>query len=159
MGRVLAPYGVRGWVKVLPQTAQPDGILAQREWWLGADEQWQRHQVLEGHVHGQHVVVALADIGDRDAAARLKGLMIAVPREALPAPAQGEYYWADLIGLEVTNLQAEQLGRVQEVFATGANDVLVVRSERERLIPFTANVIRSVDLASGSLVVDWGLDY
>jgi 16S rRNA processing protein RimM len=84
---------------------------------------------------------------------------IAVPRSAFPPPAEGEYYWADLVGLKVVNLQGVELGRVEEVLQTGANDVLVLQGERERLLPFIADVIRRVDLAAGLISVDWGEDY
>ena len=82
-----------------------------------------------------------------------------MPREALPEAAENEYYWSDLIGLEVVNVQGEVLGKVTDLLETGANDVLVVEGERERLLPFTAQVILKVDLAAGRINVDWGADY
>jgi 16S rRNA processing protein RimM len=82
-----------------------------------------------------------------------------VPREALPRARSGEYYWADLIGLAVVNESAQALGRITSILQTGANDVLVVGGERERLIPFIAEVIRDVDLAAGVVRVEWSADY
>ena len=89
----------------------------------------------------------------------LRGKPVAVPRASLPAARSGEYYWADLIGLAVVNTGSEQLGSVVDVLQTGANDVLVVQGERERLIPFIATVIREVDPGAGMIRVDWGADF
>jgi 16S rRNA processing protein RimM len=115
--------------------------------------------VEEGSVHGRGVIAKLAGVDEREAAAALKGAEVAVARASLPQAPAGEYYWADLQGLRVINLQGEELGRVSHLLETGANDVLVVRGERERLIPFVAAYVVKVDLAGGELVVDWGADY
>lgn len=159
MGRILAPYGVRGWIKVRPQTESTDGLLGYRTWWLGKQGEWNSYQLLEGRVHGTDVVARLEGVADRDRAAQLRGCEVAVPRSELPPAPEGEYYWADLIGLEVVNREGVRLGQVAEVFATGANDVLVVRGERERLIPFVEAVVVDVDLAGALLTLDWGADY
>jgi 16S rRNA processing protein RimM len=159
MGRILAPYGVRGWIKAVPQTEAPDGLLAYRTWWLAAGGEWRPYRLLEGRVHGGGLVARLEGMEDRDQAARLRGAQIAVPRSELPPAPEGEYYWADLIGLNVVNREGVQLGQVAEVFATGANDVLVVRGERERLIPFVATVVVKVDMEAAELTLDWGADY
>lgn len=159
MGRILAPYGVRGWIKVRPQTESTDGLLGYRTWWLGKQGEWNSYQLLEGRVHGTDVVARLEGVADRDLAAQLRGCEVAVPRSELPPAPEGEYYWADLIGLEVVNREGVRLGQVAEVFATGANDVLVVRGERERLIPFVEAVVVDVDLEGALLTLDWGADY
>jgi 16S rRNA processing protein RimM len=159
MGRILAPYGVRGWIKVRPQTESTDGLLGYRTWWLGKQGEWNSYQLLEGRVHGTDVVARLEGVADRDRAAQLRGCDVAVPRSELPPAPEGEYYWADLIGLEVVNREGVRLGQVAEVFATGANDVLVVRGERERLIPFVEAVVVDVDLEGALLTLDWGADY
>jgi 16S rRNA processing protein RimM len=159
MGRIVAPYGVRGWVKAAPQTESPDGLLSYRTWWLATGSEWQSYRLLEGRVHGGGLVARLAGIEDRDQAALLRGARIAVPRSELPPPGAGEYYWADLIGMRVVNREGAALGQVAEVFETGANDVLVVRGERERLIPFVAPVVVDVDMAARLLTLDWGVDY
>ena len=114
---------------------------------------------LVNRVQGRTLVARLEGHDDRDAAAALRGTSVAVPRAALPRTQSGEYYWADLIGLAVVNGSAQGLGRITGVLQTGANDVLVVAGERERLIPFIAEVIRDVDLAAGVLRVEWGADY
>jgi 16S rRNA processing protein RimM len=159
MGRIVAPYGVRGWIKVRPQTESTDGLLGYRTWWLGKQGEWNSYQLLEGRVHGTDVVARLEGVADRDRAARLRGCDVAVPRSELPPAPAGEYYWADLIGLEVVNREGVRLGQIAEVFATGANDVLVVRGERERLIPFVEAVVVDVDLEGALLTLDWGADY
>ena len=159
MGRIAAPFGVKGWTKVQPFTAATQNLLAYRNWWIGREGEWREVAVAEARVQGRAVVARLEGCDDRDAAAALRGKSVAVPREALPRTRSGEYYWSDLIGLAVVNGEARELGRIIGVLQTGANDVLVVEGERERLVPFIAEVIRDVDLASGVLRVDWGADY
>jgi 16S rRNA processing protein RimM len=159
MGRIVAPFGVRGWIKVRPQTESADGLLAYRTWWLAAQDEWRAHRLLEGRVQGTDLVARLEGIEDRDRAAQLRGSQIAVPRSELPPAPEGEYYWSDLIGLSVVNREGVQLGRVAEIFATGANDVLVVRGERERLIPFIDPVVVEVNIEASVLTLDWGADY
>jgi 16S rRNA processing protein RimM len=105
------------------------------------------------------LLVRFAGIDDRDAAASLKGRDIAVARTELPAPGENEFYWADLVGLEVENAAGESLGRVERLFESGAAPVLVVVGESERLLPFVGAVVRQVDLGAGKILVDWELDY
>ena len=159
MGRIAGPFGILGWVKVQPFTEELGGLLDFPVWKIGRDERWREVRVLDSEVHHKTLVARLEGCHDRDAAAALKGLEITVPREALPEAAENEYYWSDLIGLEVVNAQDEVLGKVTDVFETGANDVLVVEGERERLLPFTAQVILKVDLSAGRINVEWGADY
>lgn len=159
MGHVGAPFGVRGWVKVHAYTEHSDSLLDYPVWWLGHNGQWRECEVLACDVHPKALVAHLAGCDDRDAAAALRGSEIAVPRESLPQVDENEYYWADLIGLKVVNTAGQELGSVTGLLETGANDVLVVQGERERLIPFVAQVVLEVDLAAGAVRVDWGLDY
>lgn len=159
LGRVSAPFGVRGWVKIQLFSQSPEHLLAQSAWSLGRDGEWRTFDVLEAQQHGASVIAALAGVGTREAAAMLKGLQVAIAREQLPEPGQDEFYWADLIGLAVRNTQGETYGEVADMIATGANDVLVVKGERERLIPFIAQVIESVDLAARVITVDWPADF
>jgi 16S rRNA processing protein RimM len=159
MGRIVAPYGVRGWVKIEPYTDAVDGLFAYKTWWISRDGNWQAYRLTDGRTHGRHLVVRLGEVPDRDAATSIKGWKVAVPRSELPPVPAGEYYWADLIGLAVVNMDGEPLGVVEEIFSTGANDVMVVRAERERLIPFVENVIARVELSDARIVVDWRLDY
>lgn len=160
MGRVAVPYGVKGWVKIQPFTEAVDGLLDYPEWWMFGRNGWQLCDVEDVALHGKSVIAKFAGVNDRTAAFALKGCEIAVPREDLPETGEDEYYWSDLVGLAVDNLQQQSYGTVKEVFATGANDVLVVQNEdRERLIPFTDAVVRLVDLKAGKMQVDWDADF
>ena len=149
--------------QVYALTAQLGSLLDYPVWWLGHDGAWREMRVAAAKVHGNTLVAQLAGIDEREAAVALKGLEVAVPRAQLPGAAEGEFYWADLIGLRVVNRDAHEFGRVVRVMQTGANDVLVVAGgneiERETLIPFIAGAIRQVDLAAGVISVDWGRDY
>jgi len=105
------------------------------------------------------VLARIEGCTDREAAAALKGAEVAIPRHLLPDNREGEYYWSDLLGMEVVNRRGEHLGRVAKVLETGANNVLVLEGEQELLVPFVDSVILAVDLAGGRLMVDWELDY
>ena len=161
MGRVVAPYGVVGWLKVIPDTEQFDGLLNYKTWWLGKDNDWRELAVKEAKAHNDVLVVKLQGIDDRDAALACKGKQIAVPRALLPKLEDEEYYWSDLIGLNVKNQQDVDFGKITDVFATGANDVVAVKTEAgvERLIPYIAQVILNVDLAEKTMLVDWDADF
>ncbi len=160
MGRVVAPYAVRGWVKLQTFTEYLDSLLDYPVWRIGKDGDWRDYRVLDGKVHGQYLMASLEGVGDRTAAEALMGLDVAVLRDEMPEADEDEYYWDDLIGLDVVNLAGETLGRVEGLLETGANDVLQVRDgETERLLPFVDGVVKEVDLEAGRLVVDWGLDY
>lgn len=159
LGRIHGLFGVRGWVKVYSYTAPPENILDYPLWYVGDDRRPMR--LVDGRVHGKGLVVRLAPedgepLADRDAAAALLESDIAVSREALPPLAEGEYYWADLIGLDVVNRDSEALGRVAGMMDTGAHGVLIVTGERERLIPFVIEaIVDEVDLEAGRITVDW----
>ncbi|MGH8863752.1 MAG: ribosome maturation factor RimM [Burkholderiales bacterium] len=159
MGRVSAPHGVKGWIKVQPFTQEIGGLLGYPEWWLDRDGEWRQHRIAESAVHGTLVLARLEGCTDREAAAALKGAEVAIPRRLLPENREGEYYWSDLLGMEVLNRRGVHLGRVAKVLETGANNVLVLEGERELLVPFVDSVILAVDLAGGRLSVDWELDY
>jgi 16S rRNA processing protein RimM len=159
MGRIVAPFGVKGWVKIQPFTATTESLLAYPTWWIGHHGDWREHEVSVARTQGRAVLALLEGCGQREAAAALRGSEVAVPREQLPQTQANEYYWADLIGLSVVDNAEREFGRVTDILHTGANDVLVVAGSRERLIPFITNVIREVDLAAGVIRVDWGADY
>ena len=159
MGRVTGPYAVGGWIKVFPYTEYVNGLLDYPDWWLGSEGgKWHKFKVIEGGVHGSVLLASLERCADRDAAARLKGLKIAIPRRLLPVlPESGEegYYWSDLIGLAVINLQGEALGKVAGLLETGANDVYIVNSldYGEILIPATDETILKTDIDAGLVIV------
>jgi 16S rRNA processing protein RimM len=160
VARVGAPHGVRGWVKVDCFGGSPsESLLGTTQWYIGEPRAWQRAEVAEITTHGRHIAVRLDGITDRDGATRLRHKQVALERSALPPTASGEYYWHDLQGLQVSNLQHEELGEVVDLIETGANQVLVVRGDREVLIPFLDGVIANVDMSARRLVVDWQADY
>jgi len=165
MGRIVAPFGVKGWIKIQPFTAETESLTAYGTWWLGHDGDWQEHEPEQSQAQGRVVVAKLRNCEDREAAMLYRGQLVAIPREAFPQPAANEFYWADLIGLRVVNSEAQDFGRVIRVMETGANDVLVVQGDGEgegkgeRLIPFIADVIKTVDLAAGVIRVDWSAEY
>jgi 16S rRNA processing protein RimM len=156
LGRVAGVYGVRGWVRVFSDTDPRDNILRYAPWLLNGT----LHRVLEGRKHGKGLVVRLEGCDDRDQAAALVGQAISIYRDQLPAPRPDEFYWADLEGLSVETLNGEPLGRVSHLFSTGANDVLVIKGERERLLPFVwGDVVKDVDFDAGVMRVDWDPDF
>ncbi len=172
MGRIVAPYGVFGWLKVVPDTEAFDGLFDYDTWWLGKGNDWRELLVEIAKIHNDVLVVKLKGIDDRDAAMACKGKQIAVPRSQLPEPEDDAYYWSDLIGLRVKNKQAVDFGCIVDVFETGANDVIVVQAEaaapegeqskskaQERLLPFVADVVLEVDLPNKTMLVDWDADF
>jgi 16S rRNA processing protein RimM len=160
IGRISGLFGIRGWVKVYSHTSPREGVLRYRTWYLKTADGWRAYKLLSGQAQGKGVVAHLTGCDDRDSAARLIGQDIAICREQLPKLEAGEYYWADLEGLRVENLQGVDLGVVSHLFETGANDVLVVKGEKERLIPYTmGEAVREVDLAAGRMIVDWDPDF
>ncbi|GHD69575.1 ribosome maturation factor RimM [Jeongeupia chitinilytica] len=160
MGYVSGAFGIRGWLNVVADTEFADSLLDYETWWLKRNGEWHAYVLEEGAVHTKKLAAKLVGVDDRDAAFALKSCEVAVPRSLMPAADEGEYYWADLVGMTVVNTAAESLGVVDKLFATGANDVLVVRDgETERLLPFVAPVVLKVDTEARSITVDWGLDY
>jgi len=161
MGRVTAPYGVKGWVRIEPYSEDPGRLTAQRTWWLGKRGDWRRVEVLESVLqHGAKLVARLQGCVERDAALALKGSEVALERAVLPQNAPNEFYWADLVGLKVVNEKSEALGVVAEIFDNGAHAVMrVVDGESERLLPFAGRVVQEVDRAQGLIRVEWGLDW
>ncbi len=160
LGRIGAPHGVRGELRVQSYARPPASILEFERWWLDAGEGWREWARRESRVQGNAIVVALRGCDDRETAAALRHAPIAVPRAALPEPEPGEHYWFDLIGLRVETTDGIDLGVVDHLFETGANDVLVVRGKRERLIPWVqGREVRAVEPGPGRIVVDWDPDF
>ena len=155
MGRVAGSYGVRGWLKVLPDAGAAQSLVGASEWWIG-DEAF---KVNAAKVHGATVLGELEGIGSPEAARALKGEPVAVRREALPELEEGRYYLADLLGLEVVNESGTPLGVVTRTYSNGAQDVIEVTGERTRLIPWVAAVVKGVDLAGRRIEVEWGADW
>ncbi|MDX8126180.1 ribosome maturation factor RimM [Methylomonas sp. OY6] len=161
VGQVSGVFGVKGWVKVYSFTDPRENILQYSPWILRKNSHFQEVKLLGGRRQGSLVVAELQDITDRDVAAGLMGADILIRKQQLPKASDGEYYWADLIGLEVRNLEGCQLGKVDHLLETGANDVLVVvDGELERLIPFLQqSTVLKIDLDEGLILVDWDPDF
>jgi 16S rRNA processing protein RimM len=169
MGRIIAPYGVKGWVKVHAYTEVRATLLDYATWWIRpragsakAESGWREFAVEASREHGAALIAQLAGVGDREAAAALKGADIGVPRATLPAADVNEIYYSDLVGLEVMNRQGVRLGLVAKVQDFGAHPVLCVTDEMsavERMIPFVGTYVDGVDVAAGRIDVDWQLDY
>ena len=156
VGRISGIHGVRGWVKVFSFTQPRENIINYSPWLLRIGGQWHPRKVISGRVHGKGVLAHLEGVDDRDLARTLIGVDIAILRSDMPELPAGEYYWSDLEGLSVTNQQGEPLGIVDYLFETGANDVIVVKGDRERLIPFVqGEYIKEIDLETGTMIVDW----
>ena len=161
MGRVLGAFGVRGEVKVESFSDPADTLLKYRPWTLRDPRGAERTlDGVRGRGTAKGVVASLPGVDDRDAADALRGTEILVPRDALPPPGKDEYYWVDLEGLRVVTLEGVDLGTVSHLMATGANDVLVVRGERERVLPFVQpQFVKAVDFDAGTITVDWDPEF
>ncbi len=161
LGHVAGVLGLQGWLKIHSYTDPRDNILNYVSWNLVSPDQSSAEYVLEaGRTQGKTLVAKLNSVDDRDQAAVLVGQVITVQRRQLPAVTPGEYYWSDLEGLTVVNTAGAVFGTVKKLIATGANDVLVVQGDEERLIPFVPEqVIKSVELDEGRIIVAWESDY
>ena len=165
LGRIVAPFGIQGWIKISPYGDDPLSWADMPQWWISQDadapvEAWQAVALKGCREHGGGLVAVLESHQDRNAAESLKGWFVGAPREALPATDENEYYWADLTGLRVENIAGEALGKVAGLLSTGAHDVLrVVDGDTERLIPFVAAYALDVNLEEGLIRVDWQKDW
>lgn len=170
VGKTGAPYGVRGWVKVQSFTESIENLLDYDPWYFDSkgsasrtspeSAAWIEAPLQEAKIHAKGIIARFEGCDDRDAALKMGGLEIAIRRDQLPEPEKGEYYWIDLEGLEVKTLDNVSLGRVDHIEATGANDVLVVKGERERLIPYVMDhIVHEVNIEAGFIRVDWDPDF
>lgn len=157
LGKISGIYGVAGWVRVFSYTRPHDNIFQYPQWRIGDRE----YAVLQTRKQDKRLVAQLAGINDREQARALIGQEISVERQALPELPLGEYYWADLIGLQVRNSESPfDFGKVSGLMETGSNDVLVVQGDHERLIPFIMDqVVKKIDLDEGIIWVDWDPDF
>lgn len=161
LGKVVGVHGVRGELKLESYTEPRTQIFRYMPWRMRSAAGETVVEGGRGRAQGKGIVAELPGVTDRDAAAALVGTEIWVARSVLPKAAPGEYYWADLEGLEVVTVEGRALGRVSHLIATGSNDVLVVRdAERERLIPFLpGRFVTAVDLDGGLITVDWDPEF
>ncbi len=166
MGEVIGPYGIRGWLKVRSYAGSPDALLNYATWWLKPAHglAWNEVRWQDGRLHSGVLIVALDGVGTREAALAMQGFEVGLPRVALPAAAEGEFYWDDLTGLAVWNRSGDLLGEVRGMTEHGAHPLLRVGRPPqspgpERLIPFVAAIIDRVDVNAGRIEVNWGADY
>jgi 16S rRNA processing protein RimM len=180
VGRILDAWGVKGWLKILPHSTHPEALLAAKTWFLqvpdakfrpgfSAFKGTVRVSVDESKTHSDSVVSKLASMDDRNDAEALRGCRIFLPRSSFPAASTDEYYWVDLIGLNVVNREGIALGCVRDLMTTGPHSVLCVEYPMtqedgqevaaERMIPFVAAYVDTVDLAGKLITVDWQPDY
>jgi 16S rRNA processing protein RimM len=168
VGRFGAPHGVRGAVKLQSFTEHPEDLFNYGELFLKKGRQWQPIEIEDAKFQGKHFVATVKGVADRDAAALLTNLELAVERSAMPEAQDDEIYWHDLIGLTAVSCfegQSVNLGVVDHVMETGANDVLSLKPSKEsvdskhRLVPYIDSVVTEVDIEGSKVVVDWDPEF
>lgn len=160
IGRFGAVFGLKGWIKVISFTNPPENVLNYQPWLVQQKHEWQVVEFAESKIQHKTIIVRLPDCHEPEQAKTYTNKNIAIEHGALPTLSANEYYWEDLKGLKVINKQNEELGIVDSVMATGANDVLVVMQDRtQRLIPFVKPFILQVDLKERRIMVDWEKDF
>lgn len=167
VGYVSGAYGLNGWVRIKPYSAEADALLHVKTWWLDRPD-FHDVEMMQAKTHSGDVVASLMGVADRNAAEALKGTAVQIRRSSFPPLANDEFYWVDLIGLAVENLQGQHLGVVADMMDNGAHPILrvqppqVAESEQkpqEILIPFVGRFVTAVDQKEKKITVDWGLDY
>jgi len=156
IGRFGSVYGIKGWLRVISFTDPKENILQYQPWWINKDQQWQQIYVEDGRLHGKDIIIKLPNINDRELAKSYTNIDNMIDQEQLPKLANDEYYRSDLEGLMVIDKSGQELGRVNHLIATGANDVLVL--EKNIMIPYIDEVIIKVDLEEKIIMVDWELE-
>ncbi|MGU7772390.1 ribosome maturation factor RimM [Burkholderia sp. MR1-5-21] len=172
VGAVVDAYGLKGWVKVAAHADAGrggDALLSARQWWLERGAERRSARITQAKTHGDTVVAQPAGCGDRDTALDLRGFRVFVRRDDFPALASDEFYWVDLIGLEVVNEQSVALGKVVGMIDNGVHSIMRIEcpatgkdgrpAAAERLIPFVGVYVKTVDQAARRIVVDWEADY
>jgi 16S rRNA processing protein RimM len=189
VGRIADAWGIKGWFKVLPHSASPEALFSSKRWYflpsdrnLGGNNAPSQKasasksaivsqpvllKIKEAKDHANTVVACSLDVADRNQAEALKGARIFVPRSSFPTAGTDEYYWVDLLGLDVVNREGVALGQVKDLMSTGPQTVLVLmqpaeeegKPSVERMIPFVAAFVDNVDLPGRKITVDWQLDY
>ena len=171
VGRIQDAWGIKGWFRVLPHSADPQALFSSKRWFILPTERGEKTfsgvlklAIREAKTHSDSVVATAQDIDDRNAAEALKGARVFIARSSFPTADKNEYYWVDLIGLDVFNREGVDLGQVKDLLSTGPQTVLVLEFElggktQERMIPFVANFVDGVDLPARKITVDWQPDY
>ena len=165
LGKITSVHGVRGEVKIYSFTDPIDNLLGYPAWTLKRDGEVKQVELVSGRLQGKILVAKLKGLDDREVARTFAGFDICVPRALLPDLDDGEYYWHQLEGLKVIDLQGQQLVRLDHLLETGSNDVMVVKpcpgslDDRERLLPYTEQCVQRIDLASGEMQVIWDAEF
>lgn len=160
LGNINGVFGIQGWVKVFSYTSPRIQVTDYRRWLVKHKGSDTEYKVLRGRVQGKAIVAQLEGVDDRNQAEALVGAEIFVRSDQLEKLEKGEYYWSQLIGLQVVNQQGVDLGTVDWLFETGNNDVMVVDGDRERFIPYIRdNFVKDIDLESGKILVDWDAEF
>jgi 16S rRNA processing protein RimM len=160
LGELVGVHGLQGGLKLRSHTNPIEAILGYQPWLLRHRGSERPVKGAKGRLQGKGLVIQLPGVDTREAAEALLGAELWVSRDALPPAAPGEYYWADLEGLEVVTVDGQSFGHVAQMMETGANDVMVVRGDRERLVPFVQpDVVTAVDLAGRRITVDWDPEF
>lgn len=160
IGKISGVFGIRGWVKVFSYTDPRENILAYNPWILRKGNEQRQVELLAGKLHGKSVIAEIQGIEDCNQAALLNGWNILIDKDQLPDTDKDEYYWTDLVGLTVRNTHGVEFGKVDYLIETGANDVLVIKGDKERLVPFIQRqTVLNIDLENGLMVVDWDADF
>lgn len=160
MGYIKGVFGIKGWLKIATDTEYTDSLLDYPEWQLSKDGRRLNVTLEAGKIVNGELQVKFEGINDRDEAFALRGYTIEIPRESFAPAEEGEYYWADLVGMTVVNTENITLGTVKNLMETGAHDVLVVDGDYgQKLIPFVSHFIGNVDSENRIITADWGTDY
>jgi 16S rRNA processing protein RimM len=159
MGRIVGPFGVAGWLKVKPFCEDPDTLGDFDRWMVGSAHGWTEMALEDFELHSKGPVAKLAGCDDRNGAEAMRNRDVAVPRGELGQAGEGEYFQADLVGLDVVDGAGNRLGAVEGFFETGETSVMVVAGTKERLIPFVAEYVKDVDRGARRITVDWQADY
>jgi len=157
VGKVGSTYGVHGWIKILSYTEWTDNILTYVPWYIEEKDDWKKVEIIDSQIHGKRIIVKFAGCDNPEEARLLSGKKIAITRSRLPTLGKNEYYWRDLEGLTVINQHGETLGKVIYLIATGSNDVLVIKGEKEFAVPYLPDVIINIDLEQRIMTVHWEL--
>ena len=160
IGRISGVYGVKGWVKVFSYSRPRENIFSYGTWLIDQGTGWQSRRILDYKEQGKNLLALIDDISDRDLAQQLVGLDVAIDKGALPELSNGEYYWCELIGMDIFALDGNCLGRIVDIQETGANDVLIAEGEQRYLVPLVHDeIVQEVDVENKRIIVDWNPEY
>jgi len=156
MGKVVGSFGINGWLKIKSFSEKIELLGKYENWYFSQDEKnWSEKKIEQFKINLNKISVKIYGINDRTAADGYKGYLIGIPKQSLPELANNEFYWNDLIGFEVVTLSDVLLGKLETFIETGANDVMVVEGDKQRLLPYVPSVVKKVDVKQQQIIVDW----